>query len=166
MQYHMRFHERDISTGMLTSPLPSATAFEPRLDSLTVNPDRSSTGPDSPDSPDRCQECQPDSPDSARHHFLAKPDSDHARPVSSSVKLSRIPTARQPDSPTVPDRTRQNPTVPGRSTVLHSPSHFTVTCPQSTVHGCSPTVHSHSPPQPPAPQSTSRSTVARTTVPP
>ena len=110
----------------------AAHILEPRLDSSTVNPDMSSTGPDSPDSPDRCQECQPDSPDSARHHFLAKPDRYHALLLSSSVKLvSSCQESRQPDSstarqcPTVPDRTdyktRQCPDGPQQGRVIQQP---------------------------------------------
>ena len=66
-----------------------------------TGPRQPPTVPDSPDSPDRCQPTCPTCPDSTLPQKL---DSDHACVLSSTVKLSStLPTARQPDSLTVPD---------------------------------------------------------------
>jgi hypothetical protein len=91
--------------------------FEPRFDSPTAEPDSDVTVPrHSPDSARQSRQSRQvclqgvstDSPDMPRQHFTStlpqKLDTDHASVLSSTVKLSStLLTARQPDSPIVPD---------------------------------------------------------------
>ena len=110
--------QQDRSSQRVRRPLfccrTGACAIEPRLDSSTVNPDRTPTVTRQPTAVSRQVPTGPTDPDS---NINRKPDSEDVYVLSSPVKPVRrepdSPTARQPDSPAHnPDSPTAPPTSP------------------------------------------------------